>query len=337
MKRLFFAVIAAMSIFCSCSKNTEGDCPLEGVSVKISFADQPLQSRSFFTTSSVAKPWEKQFSSITVFVCNGAEKIVVQRNFSTAEITSKSASFALVGVNGGETCDFFVIANMGAIPSVATKSALLSLLESNADMYNGTFSQVSTGAKRIGGFVMSGSASRRIAAGSVTDVAVTLKRTVAKIAIQTSQSAGFGSLYSGAVQVKRASICGAASQTPLIKSDVINTGAMNFSFTQQAEASASDYQNLFYIYENETLDSGNRLILSIDAVYDSDGNFSTTADQTPLIYTTELDGEGKGDFVRNGYYRVSVSLDGLTGGNVTVSITVSDRESPVTQSVELGS
>ena len=43
-----------------------------------------------------------------------------------------------------------------------------------------------------------------------------------------------------------------------------------------------------------------------------------------------------GTILRNGYYRVAVSLAGLTGQDVSATITVADWETPVTQTINLG-
>ena len=62
---------------------------------------------------------------------------------------------------------------------------------------------------------MSGSATKTVAAvGQATDVAITLKRDVAKIAVQSSLSADFASKYPGKVKVNSAILSRAASQTP---------------------------------------------------------------------------------------------------------------------------
>ena len=83
-----------------------------------------------------------------------------------------------------------------SLTGVTTKSALLAKLETSAADYNGTFAEVSTKAKRSGGFVMTAGVSKAIAEGGTTSVALTLKRTVAKVAVQTSVDASFNSKYS---------------------------------------------------------------------------------------------------------------------------------------------
>ena len=111
---------------------------------------------------------------------------------------------------------------------------------------------------------------------------------------------------------------------------------MNYSFTQTPNTGSNTYQNLFYIYENGALGIGSRVLLEMNATYDLDGNYSTTGDQAAMTYSVELDGKTGGQIERNGYYKVNAVLNGLVGNNVSVTVSVADWETPVTQSVNLG-
>ena len=55
-----------------------------------------------------------------------------------------------------------------------------------------------------------------------------------------------------------------------------------------------------------------------------------------MTYSVELDGKTGGQIERNGYYKVNAVLNGLVGNNVSVTVSVADWETPVTQSVNLG-
>lgn len=89
----------------------------------------------------------------------------------------------------------------------------MALSETTPAEYNGTFAEVSAKAKRSGGFVMTGHTTKAIAAqGTKTDVAVTLERTVAKIAVQASTTAEFSERYSGKVRINSAVLSKAASR-----------------------------------------------------------------------------------------------------------------------------
>ncbi|MEG1612326.1 MAG: fimbrial protein [Alistipes sp.] len=338
MRNLILAASAALTLLCSCSKeNNEVFEPATGSVINISFTDDAPQTRAFFGTTASAETWEKTLNSVTVFVFNPAGGLIVQRAFSTAELTAKKASFPLPNVTAGSSCDFYAVANLST-SGITNKSALLALLETTASQYNGTFAEVSTGAKRASGFVMSGYSTQAIAtAGSTTNVALTLKRTVAKVAIEASLSSSFNATYPGSVRINSVSIKKAASQSPVIKPTIANSGSMNFSHTQISNVASGKYQNLFYLFENGNLSAGSRVTATIRATYDVDGNFSTTTDQTDMEYDAELTGDAAGAIMRNGYYRIAVTINGLSGNSATMTLAVADWESPITQNVSIGS
>lgn len=266
---------------------------------------------------------------------DGGGNILVQRYFTSDEVTAKQATFALPKSAAGTTVEFHAVANV-AVGTINNKAELLALTENVAADYNGTYAEVSTKCRRSGGFLMTGSQTQTIAAaGSSTAVTVSLKRTVAKVAVQTALSADFASKYPGKVKINTATLTKAASQTPYF-SGVTNPGAMNFSCIQPVGESSGKYNNLFYLFENGTLSAGNRVTVTLEGLYDRDGNFGTTGDQTPVTYTTELTGAANGQLIRNGYYRVAINVAGLTGQDVTATVSVADWQAPVTQSVNLG-
>ena len=275
-------------------------------------------------------------SSLSIFVFDNADNFVIRRDLTSSELAAKSATFSLPKSLASTPCSFYAVANYDA-SSAKTKAALMALVEKSAADYNGTFAEVSAAAKRSGGFLMSGTATKTIAAvGQATDVAITLKRDVAKIAVQSSLSADFASKYPGKIKVNSAKISRAASQTPYF-GGTIASGAMTYTHTQTPKEDAGKYNSLFYLFENGTLAAGSRVLLTLEAIYDKDGNFSTTGDQTPVTYEVELKGTSdNGTILRNGYYRVAVSLAGLTGQDVSATITVADWETPVTQTIDLG-
>lgn len=338
MKNLFLAATVALAIFCSCSKeNNDIPEPSIGSVVNISFAEESPVTRAFFGTTAAAETWEKTLNSVTVYVFNSSGNLIVQRMFSSAELTAKKASFALPDVATGSSCDFYAVANLST-SGITNKSALLALLETSALQYNGTFAEVSTGSKRAGGFVMSGYSAQAIAAaGSTTNVALTLKRTVAKVAIEVTQSPSFNTVYPGEVRINSISIKNAASQSPVIKPATVNSGAMNFTHAQTSNVVSGKYQNLFYLFENGNLSAGSRVMAIMNATYDADGNFSTTSDQTVMTYDVELTGTSTGAITRNGYYRVAVNINGLAGSSASITLTVAEWETPVTQTVNVGS
>lgn len=338
MKNLFVIALATIAL-ASCSK-TENTNEIintkDASSVTISFKEAEAETKAFFGTTAAAETWEKTLSEVTIIVFNQTGNALVQRQFTAAEITSKAATFVVPNAVAGDNCEFYAVANI-PIATVANKTALLALMESSAAVYNGTFADVSTKTKRVNGFVMSGNVTKALAtSGTATSVAITLKRTVAKVAIEATQSPEFANRYNGAVKVNSAKLVKGASQSLIIKPTAPSTGAMTFTHTQPSNVASDKSQNLFYLFENGSLAVGNRVAIELNATYDADGNFTTTTDQTPMVYTVELEGTTAGTIVRNGYYRIQVAITGLTGNDAAVSITVADWETPVTQSVSVG-
>ena len=327
MKKILFAAFAALSMI-ACNKDDattvipDIDNTLNGAIVAMRFTDE-TPTRAFFAEAAAAEAWEKSLSSLSVYVFNAKGDLITLRDFTASELTARTATFALPHATAGTTCDFYAVANM-SLTGVTTKSALLAKLETSAADYNGTFAEVSTKAKRSGGFVMTAGVSKAIAEGGTTSVALTLKRTVAKVAVQTSVDASFNSKYSGTLTVT-----GTAPATP-------TPGAMTYTHTQAPAAASGKYNNLFYIFENGALAEASRVALEITATYDADGNASTTADRMEVVYTVPLTGKAGGEIARNGYYRVAANITGLVGQDCQVSVSVAEWETPVTQSVDLG-
>ena len=210
MKNLFLAAAIALGLLVSCNK--EGNEIYEtskGAVATVSFTDEEPATRAFFGSTAAA------LNTVTIFVIDPSGDLLVKRSFSAAELSAKKAIFALPDAVPGTVCEFYAVANLD-VADVGDKTTLMALLERDAASYNGTFAEVSAKAKRTGGFVMSGSASKAVAAaGSSTDVAITLKRTVAKVAIQVTPSPQFGSLYQGAVRINSITLSNGATQTPV--------------------------------------------------------------------------------------------------------------------------
>ncbi len=338
---LLMLAAAAAALFASCDKNDSPMNPAQpgmpdAAAVTITLADAPDDTtRAFFDTTAAAETWEKSLSSLSVFAFDNGGRLIVRRDFTSSELSAKSATFALPKSAAGAECSFYAVANFDA-SSATTKSALTSMLEKSPADYNGTFAEVSAEAKRPGGFVMSGMKSQTVGAvNTTTSVAITLKRTVAKVALQTTIDPTFAEKYPGSIAINSVKLSRAASQS-LLFAGTPSPGAMSYTHTQTPGAASGRYNSLFYIYETGTLDAGERVLLEIDATYDSDGSSSTTDDRSEVTYSTELTGKAAGEILRNGYYRIAASITGLVGQECQVSVTVADWETPATQNVDLG-
>lgn len=344
--------IAVTLGFAACEKNEANPTPENSgktgeIELVLKNGNVADETRAF--GSGTTETWEKSISSAILIVYNTSGTQILRRVLTATEVNNSASSpirFVLPGVNVDTTCDFFVIINRTVADNIITKTGLLAELESDVASYNSTYANVTTKAMRTGGFVMTGSASAKIAVGT-TAVSLTVKRVVAKVEIQTIMTDAFRSKYgNGCVEIKKITISRGAEKSYLIDQTSSKYATVNSSFTSAQDAycdktgasktNAYKYNNLFYINEKAAAEAGSRVKLDIEAIYDADENLSTTDDQLPISYETELTGATGGKIVRNGSYKVNAKLDGLTGQDVTLAITVANWEALVTQDVNLG-
>lgn len=343
MKNLLFsaAVLAAIT-FSSCDKDSENVNPshpdmTDGTRVTLTLdGANDIDTRAFFDSTASAEAWEKSLSSLSIFTFDSAGNLIIRRDFTASELTAKTATFSLPKSAAGASCSFYAVANFNA-SAAKSRSALTALLEKSAADYNGTFAEVSTKSKRSGGFVMTGMKTQTIGAvNTTTNVGITLKRTVAKVALQTTIDPSFAQKYSGSITINSVKLSKAASQSLVVAGSAPSTGAMTYTHTQTPAAASGKTNSLFYIYENGALTAGNRVLLEINASYDMDGQTTTANDRSEVTYAVELTGKVAGEIVRNGYYRIAANITGLVGQDCVVSISVADWETPITQTVDLG-
>ena len=342
MKKILFAAAAmAAALFASCDKNDEMINSVipevaDGSRIAITLIGAgDTETRAFFDTTAKAEAWESSLSTLSVFAFDNGGALIIRRDFTPAELSARSATFSLPKSAAGTECSFYAVANYDA-SSAKTRAALMALVENSAAAYNGTFAEVSTAAKRSGGFVMSGSATKTIGAvNTTTNIGITLKRTVAKIAFQAAVDPSFADKYSGSLTVNSVKLSKAASQS-LVVAGTPTPGAMSYTHTQTPATASGKYNALFYCFENGSLTAGNRVLLEINATYDLDGNASTPDDRSEVTYSIELTGKAAGEILRNGYYRIAANITGLVGQDCVISVTVADWETPVTQNVDLG-
>ena len=101
-------------------------------------------------------------SSISLSCFDTDGSLIVRRNFTLSEVSAKKATFAFPRSAAGKSVEFYALANTSAGNDVTTKKSLLALFETTPSVHNGTFPEMSTRAKRSGGFPMSGSATKTI-------------------------------------------------------------------------------------------------------------------------------------------------------------------------------
>ncbi len=336
------AVMTA-TFFASCSKdsdtiNQELSTPVEGSVVTLSFVEEGSTTRAFFDKDATAEDWEKELNSVTIFAFNATtDELVVRRDFSTAEMTAKKSTFALPGTTPGDCVTVVVVANCDISMSTVTPAALKATINSNLAQYNGTFSEVSTDAKRDSGFVMTSYDDIVVLAGTTT-IDATLERTVAKVAIEMALADNFSDRYSGDVRIESVKVSNTPSTSTLHSTFAFaSTPAKDYSFTQTPNSTSGKFQNLLYIYESDAPSSNNdKVLLTIEATYDMDGDFSTTGDQTPMTYTMTLEDNDIEKVKRNSYYRISGTINGLSGSDAEINITVSNWSTVTDKDITLG-
>ena len=137
---------------------------------------------------------------------------------------------------------------------------------------------------------MSGSTTKTVGAvNSTTNVGITLKRTVAKVALQTTIDPSFADKYAGTLTINSVKLSKAASQS-LVVAGAPTPGPMTFSHTQTPASASGKYNALFYCFENGSLATGSRVLLEIEATYDLDGENTTTDDRSEVVYSDRTDG-----------------------------------------------
>ena len=345
------AAMAAMTAaIVACDKENLEPTPDNGGqenTIALTLRNAPDETRAF--GAGTTETWEKSISSAVLIVYNASGTQILRRVLTSAEVTGSTSTpikLVLPGVDVDTSCDFYVVINRAVPDAVTTQTALLAELESDIASYNGTYANVTTKAMRSGGFVMTGTATAKIVSGT-TAVAVTVKRVVAKVEIQTTMTDTFRSKYgNGCVEIKKITLSKGAEKSYLIDQTTSKYATVSSSFTSAQDAyfdktgasktNAYKYNNLFYLNEKAAAAAGARVKVLIDAIYDADGNLTTTADQLAVTYETELTGATGGKIARNGSYKVNAKLDGLTGQDVTLAVTVANWDALSTQDVNLG-
>lgn len=343
MKTILITLFAT-SILWACS-NEDKCVPIpeekDGTSVALSFVNTDLSDTRAFGNNT-ATTAEKKIISAKIFIFKLGTKIF-EKLFTSTEINnvgSNPITFTVPGMTASTAYTYYMIINDGDVMAVS-QSALSSLTMNDIASYNGAWSAVNDAAaapNRSGGFVMQGTTTATTTADltQTQSVSVTVKRITAKMDITSTVDNtifGAGNKYTGTISVDSTIISKTQASTPLLPGTPTTTAGTLTLAKQLANAATvnSIYQNRFYLFENGAIATGSRVLLTLYATYTNDGV------STPVVYTTELSTDATGAIVRNGSYAVNLSIKGLTGASLSVSITLSDWETIVTQNNNLGS
>ena len=378
MKRSILAVVAttAAVVRFSCKQEKQPEPVLVSSEVQVTLGTP--SSKGF--GNSTAEEFEKTVQNIVMYVYKaGDETCAYMHEFTDFELTKRKAVFQIPGMTSNTTYDFFAIANckVSHIGNAPTRATLLAAAEGREvpgqgtspyfgtlSDYNGGFEDVTTKSLRAyegqNGFIMSGKASvTSPAAGQniPTKVKVDLRRTVAKVMIEVKVTEEFKNKYDAAskLQFKNAALTNLIKNTPLVpraSEPSLGSGDKRDRVLEQNPYAVTEYEhykNQFFIYENG-LDVAPAAILQpelvLDALFDFDGDLSTSGDQSNIKYTIKLAGDATdptntgdskfGLFKRNGSYLINVSVNGLTENEVVAEIQVMDWETLKTQDISIG-
>ena len=164
MKKHLIWAAASAALLASCAKEetqtfTPAATDLPQASITFVAEENADFTRAFFDNTTTTEAWEQSLSSLTVF-CFEEGALVMRRNFTSAELSSRRSTFALPRSTAGKSIEFYALANAAVDENITTKTALLALTEETPGSYNGTFANVSSKALRSGGFLMSGTATK---------------------------------------------------------------------------------------------------------------------------------------------------------------------------------
>lgn len=274
----------------------------------ISLNIESPQSRSLSGTAS--ETWEKRINTASIYVFNSSGKTVYVRALTTAEITAINAgtnmNVTFIVPGNITVCDIYVVANTTPSASISTKTSFLTSIEQDISNYNGTYALTTTSALRTNGFVMTGSQnSVTLSLSGPTTLPITLRRIVAKLAIEVNISA---LLTIGTSVVTTVSISQSAPVSNLFPLASGNTTGSAVTFNQTAQVNNTNNRQFFaffYIYENDTRSlAANQVKLTFLVV-------NTLIVSTTYTYNVSLTGDGSGKMTRNRGYYVTANVNKL--------------------------
>lgn len=272
---------------------------------------QPV-TRSFNGT--VAETWEKKINTAAIYIFNPAGKTVRAYTLTAAQITAINNGTNMVInmiVPGNLTsCDVYFVANTTPSANIATKTSFLTSYEQDIANYNGVYTDVTTKALRTNGFVLTGKMDGVVLNTSqTTPVAITLRRIVAKVAVDISFTTV---LNLGTLTLNNVTLTNSSPYSNLFPLDNAKTGGTPLTLSQAPVANGTNkYRAFFYIYENDALASNVAPTLNIS------GSGLILIISTPFSYRIPLSGDlngttPTGKITRNRVYYINISVTKLT-------------------------
>lgn len=266
------------------------------------------ETRSFNTTT--AEAWEKKINTAAIYVFNSAGKVVRVYTLSAAQITAINSgtnmniSFLVPG--SVSSCNIYFVANTTPSGSIATEASFLTSYEQDIASYNGAYASVTTQALRTNGFVMTGQQTGvTLNPSQTTNVGITLRRIVAKVAVDVSFTAV---INLGGITINNITLTNSSPYSNLFPLSPANIGGTPVTLSQTPQPNGTNkYRAFFYIYENDIRPSATAPTLTIS------GSGMLLLIPVPFGYLIPLTGDsGTGKITRNSVYYVNISVTKLT-------------------------
>lgn len=347
MKQLIIAAMALAGLV-SCDKSEIiPAAPVEAGTEKvlnITFTNDKgyVLTRGYFDGTTEPEPWEKKITSMEVFICDSSGDIMLRRTLSDDEIARMQFKLSIPQSTRLERVTTVCIANYQTPLSVQRLNDLQNMLDNLPAAYNSVGEASSPGEKWNSGFTMSALAEiTDLSTNPVPTVEMTLRRTVAKIAVRVAIDPQFTANHSGGMlEITKASVVRAAADGKVIWRDNPNEvpTSMTFNHTVDAVKSETVKEFVFYVHPNHRQNwfSETNPAIRIEGLFDRDGDPATRDDIFNVSYEVFINKDNYGAVVRNEVYKYDLTVKGLNGAQVESAFEVNDWTPPVTEDFDAG-
>ncbi len=333
MKKYNMILSLLMLFLLSCSdKYEDSESNLEGSEKEVMFSInlemEPLSitTRGFFDDTAETKPWEMELNTLflSIHMDNENNNVLKQYTFTRAEIESGKILVSVPEAYINKQVRFLAYANYVNIPSFSVPWTIFSKKSGSINTYSGTYNDVAiNGIVPKGGFEMAGTILMTCpTAKEIVPVTIHLERLVNKFAIKTFIGDDFRERYHGGdLKVLNVKLNNVNSISYLLRQNDIAVGST--SLNQDAVYNEGYYNNLFYLFESD-----NQIEITLDCLFDKDGDFSKTNDQERFTYKfyTSIGSVNTGR--RNDYHRLSITIHTLPN-NISPHFTLDEEWSTI--------
>lgn len=340
VNKVIVAVVFTAAMFFSCSSEQEDFIgnPIDGAEVTIGFVNSDqFNTRSFFDDTGEAKAWEKKINRVLIYVFDEEGEQIMRKQLTMSEIVANEGKVYLPAKYIGTTCSFYAAVNADNPQIKITKEqSILDCFNISVTDYSNEFHKITTSARPLLGFAMSGVAKAEIEPNTApTEVLIVLKRPIAKCLIQTTIDPLFSAKYGGKIISLTLSFNNMKSHSSLFENPNYRYAHRISGLKQKSNRVGDVFQNLFYLAESKKTEESERMAFLITATYDHDGSDSTMDDRVEVEWLVKLEGSGGGQIKRNTLYKLDLKLNELNAVGISAKLQITEWGSPETQSYEL--